>query len=192
MATVLFPAPVWEPTRSEYVILWHGCTVNDKVKIENGIDLGRCRPDSDFGRGFYTTTLERQARQWAWNRFYGDSSNNSGNQPVVLHFRVARRSLAELLFLSFVVGDFANDDYWSLVQHCRQSTPNDVRDHKGPRQGWYDTVSGPVAAYWEQRATMDDSDQVSFHTTQAIQLLNDIVTLGKNGNKDAYDWHPVP
>src|SRR5207253_3837631 len=33
-------------------------------------DLTAGRVDRDFGRGFYTTTLEKQARHWAWLRFY--------------------------------------------------------------------------------------------------------------------------
>ena len=60
---LLHAAPPWKPDLSEYVILWHGCTVVAKNHIEaHGIDLARCAVDTDFGRGFYTTTLQRQAR----------------------------------------------------------------------------------------------------------------------------------
>jgi len=65
MATPLLePAPDWTSERNEYVVLWHGCTMLAKDAIEaNGIDLARCAVNTDFGRGFYTTTLERQARE---------------------------------------------------------------------------------------------------------------------------------
>jgi len=99
MPPILHPAPPWQPDRSDYVILWHGCTAFDKDAIEakgKGIDLAYCRVDTDFGRGFYTTTLERQARQWAWSRFLVWQARNpgvTGNQPVVLRFRVRRYGL---------------------------------------------------------------------------------------------------
>jgi hypothetical protein len=53
--------------------------------------------------------------------------------------------------------------------------------------GWYDIVSGPVAAFWKQRSPMADSDQVSFHTQGACKLLTDLMKLGCPN----YDWNPV-
>src|ERR1017187_2627394 len=179
---ILYPAPDWKPDRSDYVILWQGCTVFDKNALESsGIDLAYCAVNTDFGRGFYTTTLERQARHWAWDRYYKWQKDNpgiTGNQPVVLQFRVRRYSLAtptndlerglsDLESLAFVRGDYDNEDFWSLVQHCRQSVPEDkkrgiaevVHDHKKSPGGWYELVSGPVAAFWDQRVAMSDSDQ---------------------------------
>jgi hypothetical protein len=208
MSPILNPAPPWQPDRSECVILWHGCTALDKNNIEaKGIDLSRCRVNTDFGRGCYTTTLERQARQWAWARFYEWQSEprnarKTGNQPVVLRFRVRRYALNKrpaalddgldrLLSLHFVLGDYGNEDFWSLVQHCRQSTPAAVRDHRRPPADWYDLVTGPVAAFWQQRVAMDDADQVSFHTDKGIKLLNALIASGKKGNKDHYRWEPV-
>jgi Protein of unknown function (DUF3990) len=35
------------------------------------VNLARCSPNTDFGRGFYTTTSDHQARQWANKRVYG-------------------------------------------------------------------------------------------------------------------------
>src|SRR5947209_15808190 len=128
-----FAAPSWQPDRSDYLILWHGCTAFDKNRVEAiGINLAACAVDTDFGRGFYTTTLERQARQWAWERFFDWKAVNpaaTGNQPVVLRFRVRRYSvtprtsalddgLDKLISLQFVRDDYHNEDYWSLVQHC--------------------------------------------------------------------------
>src|SRR2546430_441413 len=92
-----FAAPPWQPDRSDYAILWHGCTALEKDAIEaGGIDLSRCAVDTDFGRGFYVTTLERQARQWAFERYYDWEYSNpsaTGNQAVVLRFRVRRYSV---------------------------------------------------------------------------------------------------
>lgn len=210
MPTILNPAPPWQPDRSEYVILWHGCTAFDKNAIQtSGIDLSCCAVETDFGRGFYTTTLERQSRQWAWGRFYKWRllhPTGTGNQPVVLRFRVRRYTLPsvkglldegldQLISLAFAIGDYHYEDYWSLVQHCRQSTKKAINDHRHPKGGWYDLVSGPVAAFWEQRIAMDDADQFSFHTEKPIRLLNTLIQeglkTGPNGDPNYYTWRPV-
>lgn len=57
--------------------------------------------------------------------------------------------------------------------------------HVGPaRAGWYDRVSGPVAAFWEQRVAMLGADQISFHTADAASVLNALV-LARPRNRDA-------
>ncbi|MGA2064170.1 MAG: hypothetical protein ABSG86_04345 [Thermoguttaceae bacterium] len=214
---ILNPAPPWGRPRSDYAVLWHGCTAADKDAIEkNGIDRACCAPNSDFGRGFYTTTLERQARQWAWNRFYKLQKGNRRNRtypvvpnyPVVLRFRVRRyslgnpssaldRGLADLESLAFVIGDYNNEDFWSLVQHCRRSTPTKIHSHKKGGSGWYELVSGPVAAFWDQRVAMDDADQFSFHEKRGIDILNALINQGKGkgtngaGDPDYYEWRRV-
>ncbi|HET6575400.1 MAG TPA: hypothetical protein VFG68_17485 [Fimbriiglobus sp.] len=216
---LLNAAPDWKPDLSESVILWHGCTMVAKNSIEaSGIDLTRCAVDTDFGRGFYTTTLKRQARLWAWDQFYqwqAAHPSGTGNQPVVLQFRVRRYTrtpwgselddgLDKLASLGFVRGDYDSEDYWSLVQHCRQSTPADpatgtpevVHDHKRPTAGWYEMVCGPVAAFWRQRVTMTGADQFSFHTG-GTDLLDALVRAGKGkgrggqGDSKYYRWSVV-
>jgi hypothetical protein len=64
------------------------------------------------------------------------------------------------------------------VQHCRQSVPassgvaGSVRDHCVAKSGWFDIVTGPVAAFWEQRVLMKDADQISFHTVNIVDPEN--------------------
>jgi hypothetical protein len=191
----------WRGRRSRYSVLYHGCTSDDKNAIQaRGVDPSKGRPNTDFGRGFYTTTIRRQARHWAWNRYYAVRAANpkkTALQPVVLWFRVDRHELAKLEWVSFGSGDYDNEDFWSLVQHCRQSTPltdpppHTVYDHEGPvaeNGDWYDVASGPVAAFWDQRSAMHDADQVSFHTSRAGQLLTDLI---RSGDKRQYDWQVV-
>src|SRR5271154_5652424 len=93
---ILNPAPLWQGDRSDYIELWHGCTTPDKDAMESfGVVVTTGRVDADFGRGFYTTTLERQARHWAWLRFYDPAFvRMTGLQPVALRFRVDRHKLA--------------------------------------------------------------------------------------------------
>ena len=92
--------------------MYHGCTTSDKVSIDKGIDLTRCRLDTDFGRGFYTTTVEYQARMWAWARYFDPTVRHlPANQPVVLKFTVDRHQLAKFQFISFVLADPGKDDF---------------------------------------------------------------------------------
>src|SRR5271165_3410344 len=98
MAKLLNAGPSWKLPRSRYITLWHGCTTEDKNDIvKSGIDVALGRVDVDFGRGFYTTTLERQARHWAWLRFYDPKfARTTAVQPVVLRFTVDRHELAKV------------------------------------------------------------------------------------------------
>jgi hypothetical protein len=125
-----------------------------------------------------------QARQWAWARFYHpDVAQEKGNQPVLLKFVLDRHKLAKRTCISFVLGGTSRNDFWSLVQHCRQSCGTPIRDQKGPvylSDGtcWYDVAVGPVAAFWRQKYTMHETDQISFHTVYGIELLNDAIKAG--------------
>lgn len=177
---------------ADHIVLWHGCTGNDVTRIMvYGVDPAVGRPDTDFGRGFYLTSVRRQARQWAWHRYYSlpPTDRGGGNTPIILRFRLRRDVLSKLESLQFVLGDYDNEDFWSLVHHCRQSVAADpaggvterIHNHKcnqhaGPtRDGWYDIVVGPVAAFWDQRVAMLGADQVGFHTPNAATVLNDLI-----------------
>ncbi|WP_089935978.1 DUF3990 domain-containing protein [Candidatus Entotheonella palauensis] len=148
------------------VTLYHG-TLDRHVNaiLTGGVNLTLGRMRTDFGRGFYTTTVERQAQAWAWQL----SRRFPGSFPAVIGFDVNRNRLADLQCLWFVRGSFDAEDFWSFILHCRTGGS----DHgRATNQGWYDVVIGPVAASWRQRLTIYDADQVSFHTPNGVNLLN--------------------
>lgn len=186
---ILNPASPWVSPRSRTVTLFHGTTAKSaKAILQHGIDLSKCRPQTDFGLGFYLTSLKRQARHWAWIRYFKLSfSEQSQDQPAVLWLLLERISLAQLESLQFVLADYHFEDYWSFVQHCRQSQrrQNNVHD----RPGWYDMVGGPVAADWRQRTTVSGADQFSFHEGRGCDLLNHVLRNGVQ--RHDYDWEPV-
>lgn len=200
---LLDPAPDWDRPGDpanfrQFLVLWHGCTSWDLDKIQSdpsliGARVGRV--DSDFGQGFYTTSVKRQARHWAWKRYYDIPASALGPtgiplQPVVLKFRLKLEDLAPLESLHFVLGGYDDERFWSLVQYCRQSTVGTPRTHLHPTRpgGWYDIVTGPVTDFWRQRSTMRQADQVSFHTDDAVGLLNDLM---RSGDPDDFAWEPV-
>lgn len=144
--------------------LYHGTVDTYVESILSGIQVSKGLPYTDFGRGFYTTTVERQALSWAWQL----SQRRPGTHPAVIRFDVDRDSLASLECLWFVRGSFDADDFWSLIFHCRRGGTGHKRS---VTQQWYDVAIGPVAASWRQRLTIYDADQISFHTDRASNLL---------------------
>jgi hypothetical protein len=201
---LLDPAPDWfrpghQQDYCNAIILWHGCTSWDLNRITSNpsvlLDPRAGRADLDFGQGFYTTSRLRQARHWGWKRYFDSPLGPPGPpdiplQPVVLKFRVPLSRIAPLESLHFVLGDYDDERFWSLVQYCRHSPPGVVRHHHHPTNadGWYDMVTGPVSDFWPQRSTMRQGDQASFHTQRAVDVLNDLI---RSGSQEDFDWQPV-
>lgn len=151
--------------RNHPLLLYHGTIDSDVPAILARVAVGRGQPRRDFGRGFYTTTLERQA--WAWARERAARRSGGRAEPAVVRFRVPRDVLAQLETLYFVRGDFDAADYWAFVEHCRQD-----RGAHRPDGSWYDVVAGPVTLYWDERILIAGADQISLHTERAAALLN--------------------
>jgi Protein of unknown function (DUF3990) len=140
------------------------------------VTLGRCRPNTDFGQGFYLTTSEQQARDWANTRARQTRRKRMGGMPhtlaVLLSFDVSRDALASLEMLAFVR---ATDDYHDFVDHCRTWAAGPRHGRAGPSD-LYDVVVGPVRL-WPQRLVIFDADQISFNTPAAVGILPPPVVL---------------
>lgn len=129
-------------------------------------NLSLCRPFTDFGQGFYTTTSLDQAREWANARTRRASKPRQygPSLAVVLAFSVDRDWLASL---ESIVFPRAIQDYWTFVTACRTGlAPHGRAAGRGP----FDVVYGPVTI-WPQRLLIADCDQVSFHTQAALRAL---------------------
>jgi hypothetical protein len=161
---IVYPPPAWT---NQDIVLYHG-TVDTfaGVIVRGPIRTSLGRTHTDFGPGFYTTTLLRQAHTWAAQI----AASRPGTLPAVVELQISRSDLAGLQTLAFVRGDFHAEDFWSLIHYCR----NGAADHGRPAHlpAYYDLVYGPVAAFWNQRMTIADADQVSFHTAPAEAVLN--------------------
>jgi hypothetical protein len=148
--------------------LYHGTVDFHVDAIMAGVDLGYplIRANSDFGRGFYTTSSLRQAEGFALRK-----AQKLECAPAVIAFFVNRNQLARLDSLVFVRGRYDAVDFWSFVRFCR-SGGNSHLSGNSAKQGFYDVVYGPVAALWQRRRTISGGDQASFHTNAAVGLLN--------------------
>lgn len=179
MSRILHPPDLWADL-CRAVVLWHGCCRRDGDAISaGGVDPARGRPRTDFGGGFYTTTFRRQAEKWAWQRHaLLPPADARRNGPVVLRFLAPLDRLARLDSLHFVSEAGDGRPFWSLVHHCRQGGAGHLYPGRVPPDDWYDVVSGPVAAFWEQCVAMKDADQCSFHTPAGAAVLNDLIRVG--------------
>ena len=157
------------------ILLYHGTLAQyaDNI-ISSGVLAPSAnllaRTDVDFGTGFYTTTLLRQAEAWAHVKVAAASAGVPPN-PGVVEFTVSRDDLAPLDCLWFVRDEFDAEDFWSLVFYCRGGGYAHSRPASS-KNGWYDVVVGPMAAFWRQRVALQSYDQASFHTDDAVGVLN--------------------
>jgi hypothetical protein len=166
MAISSNPPDTWPTWTDSPIELFHGTTLISANNIKGGgVRLADCQENSDFGRGFYTTTLRHSAKLMAERR-----ANRDGGQPAVVHLRLNRREMAKLETIAFVRGSLDATDFWSFVYSCRNGLPTatDVRRV-------YDIACGPVARNWrgpERSAVYEGYDQISFHSEKAILMLN--------------------
>ncbi|MCI0684383.1 MAG: DUF3990 domain-containing protein [Gemmataceae bacterium] len=164
-----FALPAWT---NSHLTLFHGTIQQYAAQIvQKGVHVQAGRRYTDFGQGFYTTTVERQARAWAWQLSQRpiNKKRGAGGHPAVIAFDVDRDLLSRLECVWFVRGAFDAVDYWRLVHHCRRGRAGHARTSG---QIWYDVAIGPVAASWRMRLALHDSDQVSIHTFNGATLLD--------------------
>ena len=150
----------------------------------------------DFGRGFYTTTFEWQAKIWAEKRVDESRVKGSVLEGGIIWFAVPLSQLAPLHSIAFVRPEPDNDLFWSLVCDCREfpaGLPPDPKKytHRYPHPDggtMYDMVIGPVAADWSskkkpmfRRQVYAEYDQFSFHTPAAAAIFNDLIRTGRQG-----------
>ena len=108
--------------------LYHGSNVNiDKI------DLNRCHPDKDFGRGFYLTDIREQAEQMALRRTHivGEGT------PLISTFTFDEDSLQDGS-LSVKLFEEPSEEWALFVLENRKASISGFGHH-------YDVVIGPVA-----------------------------------------------
>ena len=149
--------------------LYHGSTVTvRKTSLRPG------RPNADFGKGFYTTSVQEQAERWAHIK----RERENAERAVVSVYEFDEKLLESP---DWNIRRFTGaDETWLyFVTDCRKSRPHD-----------YDLVQGPVAndkvfttvnlfesgvlsaeAAILQLKAYKTYDQLSFHTAKTIGKL---------------------
>ena len=152
------------------MMLFHGSSI--VVKQPN---LKYCRKNTDFGRGFYTTTSKEQAEQWC-NIL---KKRNENCQKTVSVFEFDAHLLKDN---SFIVKDFkgASEEWLDFIYANRN----------GYKTIFFDIVLGPVAndslyatlqvfeqgiitkaQAIERLKTYTLVDQISFHSPKVLETL---------------------
>ena len=163
------------------MILFHGSN-----QIIKQIDLNKCRPFKDFGKGFYLTSIKEQAETMAKR-----VSEIYGMKPVVNAYKVKDNILKLNDYSIKDFGDLPTKEWAIFVKNNRDLNFVNYSDLMCNLDNKYDIVHGPVAD--DKLVTLirqynDDiidleillkkmkycktSEQYSFHTEKAIQLLN--------------------
>jgi hypothetical protein len=161
------------------MILFHGS--NTEI---NMIDLSKCRPYKDFGRGFYTTAFREQAGKMALRtvRFFGGT-------PVITEFFIPDTVFSNSVF-RIKRFDKPTTEWALFVTNNRNKNFSNTDDINSNHNNKYDIVMGPVAnddlnllfnLYLDGVILLEElsrrmeykelSSQISFHTEQVIKNL---------------------
>ncbi len=82
-----FPVPAWI---KQDIVVYHGTVDSFAPVVEKGvIQVSLGRTHTDFGPGFYTTTLLRQAHTWAAEI----AASKAGTKPAVIEITILREDL---------------------------------------------------------------------------------------------------
>jgi len=158
------PQRTCSATRSQadaagYLDLYHGTWgAAAQSIVSQGINLSLGNPETDFGRGFYVTTLRTQAEEWA----------RRNTDPAVVHFRILRSNLTpgSLCGLVFPSADM---EFITLVKWMRTVQP--AMGGVG-----YDFVEGPLllnpSSCLAGQTCLTGGQQDSIHSQSAATMLN--------------------
>ena len=152
---------------SRELVVYHGtCSEFEKV------DLSKSHNRRDFGKGFYTTILQSQSKEWAYRLSLREKKND---------YYVYEFVFEEVPALNVKRFDRLNEEWLEFIK---------INRSKGGLQHDYDVVIGPVAddntmetvqLYMANILTATEAverlrynnvnNQVSFHTEKALQYL---------------------
>ena len=146
------------------MILYHGSNT-----VVSEPEIRMTKYTKDFGWGFYTTELRRQAEQWAVRR-----AQNFGGVPCVSTFQYEENPS-----LSVRVFDAVDGEWLDFVAACRNGGTHPYDIVKGPMADdviWdyvRDYLEGSIskAAFMELARFRRPTQQTTFHTMRALATL---------------------
>jgi len=155
------------------------------IKI-NQIDLTKCRPNRDFGRGFYVTKFEHHAQNWS---VVIDRKHNT--QGVVSEFEYIESGFVRNICKIKQFEDYNEEWLDFVVMNRNVNSPEPAHD--------YDIVEGPVADdkvqnrieeyltgkvsktdFLEELKYHETTHQICFCTLNSLQTLNCGFGVGDN------------
>jgi hypothetical protein len=161
------------------MILYHG----SNMEIE-AVQLSRCQPYKDFGRGFYTSAMKDQA----WN-MAKRTAKFFGGKPSITEFSIRDDIFSDPAF-HIKQFEMPNDEWAVFVINNRSKEYTDTGNPNCNHDNKYDSVIGPVAnddmtllfdLFTDGIISIDElarrmeykklSSQISFHSEGIIREL---------------------
>ena len=162
------------------MILYHGTNLDIA-----SISLNMCRPYKDFGRGFYLTSIEEQARKMAFR-----VSKIYGGKQIINVYEIDDDFLLEKELSIKNFGTAVTEQWATFVMNNRNRDFTDFENMLCNFDCKYDIVAGPVAnddlamlfreyhkhvidldVLLKELSYKETTNQVSFHTQRAVELL---------------------
>jgi hypothetical protein len=161
------------------MILYHGSNC-----IVDKIDLNKCRPFKDFGKGFYTTELKEQA--WVMAK---RTARLFGGKPMLNEFLLDENIFTneKIKFKKFLE---PNTEWAKFIINNRNREFKEIASLDCNKDNKYDVVVGAVAnddirvtleLYIDGRLTADGllealrnrelTQQISFHSEKSVSFL---------------------
>ena len=141
------------------------------------IDLSKCQPNKDFGRGFYVTKLRKQAEIWA-----GIIGSMHDTEGVVTEFIFYERAFADEKYKTLRFADYNEAWLDFVIQNRNRASSEQKHD--------YDIIEGPIAddrisrriddyldgmvlkqKFLEELKHNEDNHQICFCTLNSLQML---------------------
>jgi hypothetical protein len=153
------------------------------MEIET-IDLSKCRPNKDFGRGFYLTTIKDQAKNMARR-----TVNIYGGKPCITEYSFDEQLLHEKnINLKYFL--HPSEEWAMFVINNRNRKFQNISSLECNSDNKYDIVFGPVAnddlallfrqlvsglisveSLVKEMSYKTLTNQYSFHTPNAVKYL---------------------
>jgi hypothetical protein len=154
------------------MIIYHG-GYEEIVKI----DLSKAEYNKDFGRGFYTTKILKQAEAWARRK-----GRPHGTPGFVSEFLFNENAFDDINFKTLKFSEYTEEWFDFIISNRNRATQSPVHD--------YDIVEGPVAdddvfariddylegkitkeTFFADLAQFPDSHQICFCTVKSLHSI---------------------
>lgn len=165
----------------QFNVAYHGTIDVYSEKVMDSIDINQSRYFTDFGRGFYVTSNELQARNWAMKKWQDNQAKFPDCRPSIVRLSINTEGLKLCSGLTHA----KPSDIWAeFVYNCRKEGRKDKLFHK------HDFVCGALAdgkivplMNLKQRGKIDMDEfyrqikprslenQLSFHTRLALEYI---------------------
>lgn len=175
----------------QFQFAYHGTIDVFSEKIMDNIDISQSRYFTDFGRGFYVTSNESQAREWALRKWKDNQARFSNCEPSVVKVCVDTEGLKQCKGLIY----FEPSDKWAeFVYNCRKAGHSNKMYHE------LDFVCGALAdgkiaplinrmqrdkitleEFYHQIKPRSLENQLAFHTRLALEYIQgkEVLIIGE-------------